>query len=54
MFDERQISILQNMCVPSTYWNKKSQQYQYWFRSLLQKIDSCLEFSNLPDRKSVV
>ena len=48
MFDERQISILQNMCVPSTYWNKKSQQYQYWFRSLLQKIDSCLEFSNLP------
>lgn len=48
MFDERQISILQNMCVPSTYWNLKSQQYQYWFRSLLQKIDSCLEFKNLP------
>lgn len=48
MFDERQISILQNMTVPNTYWNLKSQQYQYWFRSLLQKIDSCLEFKNLP------
>lgn len=48
MFDERQIAILQNMTVPSTYWNTKSQQYQYWFRSLLQKIDSCLEFKNLP------
>ena len=48
MFDERQIAILQNMTVPSTYWNKTSQQYQYWFRSLLQKIDSCLEFKNLP------
>lgn len=48
MFDERQIAILQNMTVPSTYWTLKSQQYQYWFRSLLQKIDSCLEFKNLP------
>lgn len=48
MFDERQIAILQNLTVPSTYWNLKSQQYQYWFRSLLQKIDSCLEFKNLP------
>lgn len=48
MFDERQISILQNLTVPNTYWNLKSQQYQYWFRSLLQKIDSCLEFKNLP------
>ena len=47
-FDERTISILQNMSVPNTYWNLKSQQYQYWFRSLLQKIDSCLEFKNLP------
>lgn len=48
MFDERQIAILQNMTVPNTYWNLKSQQYQYWFRSLLQKIDSCLVFNNLP------
>ena len=48
MFDERQIAILQNMSVPNTYWNLKSQQYQYWFRSLLQKIDSCLVFKNLP------
>lgn len=47
-FDERTISILQNINVPSTYWNLKSQQYQYWFRSLLQKLDSCLEFKNLP------
>lgn len=48
MFDERMINILENMSVPSTYWNLRSQQYQYWFRSLLQKIDSCLVFNNLP------
>lgn len=48
MFDERMINILESMSVPSTYYNLKSQQYQYWFRSLLQKIDSCLEFKNLP------
>ena len=48
MFDERQIAILQNMTVPNTYWNLKSEQYQYWFRSLCQKIDSCLVFNNLP------
>lgn len=48
MFDERMINILESMTVPSTYYNLKSQQYQYWFRSLLQKIDSCLEFKNLP------
>ena len=48
MFDERMINILESMSVPSTYWNLKSQQYQYWFRSLLQKIDSCLVFNNLP------
>lgn len=48
MFDERMINILESMSVPSTYWNLKSQQYQYWFRSLLQKIDSCLVFKNLP------
>ena len=47
-FDERTISILTNMTVPSTYWNLKSEVYQYWFRSLLQKVDSCLEFKNLP------
>lgn len=51
-FDERTISILTNMNVPSTYWNKKSQQYQYFFRALLQKIDSCLEFSGLPEEWS--
>ena len=49
MFDERQIAILQNLTVPSTYWNLKSQQYQFWFRSLLQKVDSCLVFKNLPE-----
>lgn len=48
MFDERMINILEAMTVPSTYYTLKSQQYQYWFRSLLQKIDSCLEFKNLP------
>ena len=49
MLDERQINILESINVPNTYWNKKSQKYQYWFRSLLQKLDSALVFSGLPN-----
>lgn len=55
MFDERMINILESANVPNTYWNKKSQKYQYWFRSLLQKLDSALIFEGLPDdwKKSI-
>lgn len=49
MFDERMINLLESMNVPNTYWNRKSQKYQYWFRSLLQKLDSALVFSGLPE-----
>lgn len=49
ILDERTINILESIKVPNTYWDKKSWEYMYWFRSLLQKIDSSLIFKNLPD-----
>lgn len=39
---------LEYLQVPSTYWKGKTLEYQFFFRSLLQKIDSCLEFQGLP------
>ena len=47
-FDERTINILENIKVPNTYWTGKTWEYKYWFRSLLQKIDSSLIFSGIP------
>ena len=52
MFDERQIELLENIKVPNTYWKDRSKEYKYWFRSLLQKIDSILVFKNLPENWS--
>lgn len=52
MFDERMINILENIKVPNTYWAKRSKEYKYWFRSLLQKMDSALIFHGLPDNWS--
>lgn len=49
ILDERTINILESIKVPNTYWDKKSKEYMYWFRSLLQKIDSSLIFKGLPD-----
>lgn len=49
MFDERMIEILENIKVPNTYWQKTSKEYRYWFRSLLQKMDSALIFEGLPE-----
>lgn len=49
MFDERYIELLENMKVPNTYWKNKSKEYRYWFRSLLQKMDSSLIFDGLPE-----
>ena len=48
MFDERMIHILESIHVPNTYWEKRSVEYQYWFRSLLQKIDSSIIFDGFP------
>lgn len=48
MFDERYISILESMKIPNTYWKDQTVEYKYWFRSLLQKIDSSLIFKGLP------
>lgn len=49
MLDERMINLLENLNVPNTYYQKKTIVYRYWFRSLLQKIDSSILFYNLPD-----
>lgn len=49
MFSEAFIETLGKIGVPSTYFDKKSYEYMYWFRSLLQKIDSAIVFKNLPD-----
>lgn len=46
--DERQINLLESIHVPNTYWTNKTLEYKYWFRSLLQKIDSALIFKGLP------
>jgi len=48
MFSERFIETIGKLGVPSTYHSKKSYEYLYWFRSLLQKIDSAIVFNNLP------
>lgn len=52
MLDERQINILESLHVPNTYWKGKTKEYKYWFRSLLQKIDSSLIFSGFPENWS--
>lgn len=49
MLSERMINILESIKVPNTYWDKRSYEYKYFFRSLLQKIDSALIFKNLPE-----
>ena len=48
MFSQAFIETLGKLGVPSTYWDKKTYEYMYWFRSLLQKIDSAIVFENLP------
>lgn len=47
-FNERSIELLENLKFPNTYWKGKTREYRYWFRSLLQKIDSSLIFSGFP------
>lgn len=40
---------LKSIRVPEQYWSGKDYEYRYWFRALLQRLDSCLEFKNLPE-----
>ena len=47
--DERTINLYENLKVPSVYWKDKSLEYMYWWRSLLQKIDTAIVFKGLPD-----
>ena len=46
--NEENINLLESLEIPNTYWNNKTLEYKYWFRSLLQKIDSALIFKGLP------
>ena len=46
---ERNIELLENLHFPNTYWKGRTLEYRYWFRSLLQKIDSSLIFKGIPE-----
>lgn len=48
LLTERNINLLESIHVPNTYWKNRTVEYQYWFRSLLQKIDSSLVFDGIP------
>ncbi len=41
---ERDISLLENMHVPNTYWKNKSESYMYWMRALYERLTSALDF----------
>ena len=41
---EENINLLESLHVPNTYWKNKTLEYNYWFRSLLHKIDSSIIF----------
>lgn len=49
ILNERNINLLESIHVPNTYWKNRTVEYQYWFRSLLQKIDSSIIFNGVPD-----
>lgn len=48
MIDPKMQSFFEALKIPNTYWEDKSYEYQYFFRSLLTKIDSSLVFKGLP------
>ena len=49
MIDPKMYSFFEALKIPNTYWEGKSYEYQYFFRSLLTKIDSALVFKGLPE-----
>lgn len=40
---------LKSIRVPEKYLSGKDYEYRYWFRALLQRATSCLEFTGLPE-----
>lgn len=46
---ERFIGMLDKAYVPSKYLDGKDMEYRFWFRSLLQDLNSMLIFKNLPE-----
>ena len=49
MFSPRMIEYFEKLKIPNNYYKDKSYEYQYWFRSLLQKIYSSLIFKGIPE-----
>ena len=49
LLTERNINLLESIGVPNTYWKNHTIEYKYWFRSLLQKLDSSIIFDGVPD-----
>ena len=47
--DPKMESFFEALKIPNTYYKDKSYEYQYFFRSLIQKIDSALIFRGLPE-----
>lgn len=46
---EHMSSLFEACKLPNT-WSDKSYEYRYWFRSLLQKVDSCIDIKNFPEK----
>lgn len=42
-------SVFLEACKLPNTWSDKSYEYRYWFRSLLQKVDSAIVIDNLPE-----
>lgn len=49
MFDYYNNDVLEHLAIPRTYFKNQTIEYKFWFRSLLQKIDSALIFKGLPE-----
>lgn len=49
VLNERYLEMLRTIDVPEDYWKGRTIEYMYWFRSLLQKIDSGILIKGIPD-----
>lgn len=47
-FTQQQLNLLESWKIPEQYYKTNNLAYLFWFRSLLQKIDSSILFKNLP------
>ena len=48
MFDVFNPDVLDRIGIPRTYFKTRTVEYRYWFRNLLQRIESALVFKGLP------